>query len=95
MRNDHPRTAFCRFLLMFVPSKLNPDFPHFIDSWKFPDQPLTPPPTFSAGWLKTRWPRLPLLPPALQFRFPFNLVRNLVSFLSREPSVYASSDDSS
>ena len=81
------RIAFRRFLLIFVSSQFNADFPRFIETWQLPDRPLTPPPTFSAGWFKNRWPRLPLLPPALQFRFPINLVRSLVSLLPCDPSV--------
>ena len=82
MREDQPRIAFDRFLLIIVCRKFDPDHPHFIDSWLLPDQPLPQPQTFSAGWFKSRWPRRPLLPPALQFRFPINLVRSLVLFIS-------------
>ena len=88
MRSRQPRIAFGLFFLIFVFRKFNPDYPHFIDSWLLPDQP-PPPESFLTGWLKAR---PPLLPPALQFRFPINLVRNLVSLFPREPLVYTPSN---
>ena len=75
-------------LLRFVFSKFDPDCPHIIDSWLLPDQPLPPPIIFSAEWFKAQRSRRPLLPPALQFRFPINLVRSLVLILPHEQLAY-------
>ncbi|KAF9649175.1 hypothetical protein BDM02DRAFT_3114100 [Thelephora ganbajun] len=56
--------------------EFEPGFPHIINSWLLPDQPLPPPTIFSAGWFKAQIQRFgrPLLPPGLQFRFPINLI---------------------
>lgn len=57
-----------------IQMKFDEDYPHFVDSWLIPDRPPSPPKTFSAQWFRTLGSRRPLLPPALQFRFPLNLV---------------------
>lgn len=84
-----PEQPSVAFVLILVSSKFDPDYPHLIDSWLLPDRPLPPPTIFSAEWFKARRSRRPLLPPALQFRFPINLVRSPVSALPHEQLTYS------
>lgn len=56
------------------------EYPHLIKSYSVPDHP--PPPPFKPMVLSPNWfrsfnstPSRPMLPPALQFGFPYNIVR--------------------
>lgn len=78
-------TGFELFLVLTISlSKFDPDYPHIVQSWLLPDEPVPAPKAFSVEWFKAQRPSRPLLPPALQFRFPINLVRILVLTLSRD-----------
>ena len=93
MRDDRPWIASRRLAdICFYDRKFDPDYPHLVHSWLTPDQPLPQPKTFSAEWFKAQRSRRPLLPPALQFRFPINLVRSLVSIFPHEQLVYTPFD---
>jgi hypothetical protein len=49
------------------------DYEYVIDRFTIPDTPPPKPAFLSQEWFNTVRPR-PFLPPAAQFRFPFNLV---------------------
>jgi len=49
------------------------DYEYVVQKFALPDTPPSEPLLFSREWFNRIRP-LPLLPPAAQFRFPFNLV---------------------
>lgn len=56
---------------------MDEEHPSIIKSWSFSDEPLAPPEkvaVLSKEWLTSWKPRKPFLPPALQMRFPLNLL---------------------
>ncbi|KAL0953743.1 hypothetical protein HGRIS_004933 [Hohenbuehelia grisea] len=60
---------------------LNEKYSPLIDSYTLPPTPpeLPPQPTmFSVAWFRSLGPSRPILPPLLQFRFPFNIVMYLL-----------------
>ncbi|KAG6868194.1 hypothetical protein C0993_006407 [Termitomyces sp. T159_Od127] len=61
--------------------KFDEDYPILIKSFEVPPTPPTPAPKpmmLSPDWWRTLKPKRPLLPPALQLRFPFNLVLYII-----------------
>lgn len=57
-----------------IQMQFEPDYPHLIHTWQLPELQPQPPRTFSVQWFKVQRSRRPFLPPALQFRFPINLI---------------------
>lgn len=55
------------------------EYEFLIDTYTLPDTPPPQPAVLSREWFDRKKPR-PFLPPALQFRFPFNLVSVLASW---------------
>ena len=56
---------------------MDEEHPNIIKSWSFSDEPYTPPEkaaVLSKEWLNSWKPKRPFLPPALQMRFPLNLL---------------------
>jgi hypothetical protein len=56
-----------------APRKMEEQYEYVIKEFAVPETPPPKPAPLSQEWLNTMKPR-PLLPPAAQFRFPFNLV---------------------
>ncbi|KZP01830.1 DUF676-domain-containing protein [Calocera viscosa TUFC12733] len=55
----------------------DPKYPHLITKWELPAAPVapkTPPPTLSYEYVSSFWPTRPMLPPHLQFTYPYNYV---------------------
>jgi len=65
--------VFADYVSNGIQIEMKKEYEYLIDTYTLPDTPPPKPTVLSREWFERHKPR-PFLPPALQFRFPFNLV---------------------